>query len=157
MATIPLTKGKSVVVDDADMDLVSKHIWKAHRATTKRENWYAYAMIDGRKVYLHRMLMNAPKGSDTDHIDGDGLNNRRSNLRVCSRSENNRNAVRHPNKCGAVGVQFHRQHNLFVAFLWFGKRRKRLGYFKTLEAAIEARRSAAEREYGGFARAAEAA
>jgi len=91
-ASIPLTRGYTATIDEADVDLVAPYSWHAfpHRRTV-----YARATIDGRMTMLHQLLCQTPDGLVTDHIDGNGLNNRRSNLRVVTNGENLRNSYKH--------------------------------------------------------------
>ena len=78
-----------VVVDDDDLPSVSRHNWRV-RAT--RTNLYAAAHIGTRGVLIHRLIMGAKKGQIVDHIDRDGLNNQRSNLRFVTPKENRANS-----------------------------------------------------------------
>ncbi len=96
MKKIKLTQGKYVTVDDADYELVSKYTWCA----SKRRNggWYAVANLPPKNgkhvmIYMHRLILSLKTGDGkiTDHINRNGLNNRRCNLRIVSMSENNRN------------------------------------------------------------------
>lgn len=82
---IPLTKGLFAIVDAADYERVSRHTWCA-RGSGRRA--YACSSINGRQVFLHRFLMNPPTGMVVDHIDGNCLNNRRCNLRICTTQQN---------------------------------------------------------------------
>jgi hypothetical protein len=84
---IPVSKGNVAYVDEADYEQVSRHRWyvlTAPRSLTK----YARTTINRKTVYLHRMIMNPPEHLVIDHIDGDGLNNTRENLRVTTHSDN---------------------------------------------------------------------
>jgi len=92
-AYIELTKGYTAKVDLRDIDLVKHHNWFAH--TTPR-NVYAARNAkkeDGRTgmIFMHREILQPSLDQQVDHKDGHGLNNTRSNLRLCSRSENSRN------------------------------------------------------------------
>lgn len=76
-----------------------------------KRNYYAYVIIDGKKVRLHRLITNCPNGLVVDHINGDTLDNRLENLRVCTREENLKNrmdTLNFPptakNKCGVRGL-----------------------------------------------------
>lgn len=84
MPTIYLTLGLVAQIDEDDMERVIKHRWHTH--VSKRRgyptNTYARGQIAGQKIYLHRFIMNCPAGKEVDHLDGDGLNNSRSNLEV---------------------------------------------------------------------------
>lgn len=86
---LPLTRGMVAIVDDADFDSLAEFPWIAKPADHKAKNWYAYRTDGRRSVYLHRLLLAAPKGMFVDHINGNGLDNRRANLRLCTRGENN--------------------------------------------------------------------
>lgn len=85
-ATIQLTRGQVAVIDASDLPLVSGMKW--HAVPHKRGGFYARA---AGGVYLHRILTDCPDDKEVDHINHDTLNNRRSNLRVCTHLENMRN------------------------------------------------------------------
>lgn len=78
----------SANVDKYDYDKVISHKWTV---LVMKHTKYAQTMIDGKHIYLHRFIINPSKKQFIDHIDGDGLNCSRTNLRVCSHSENMRN------------------------------------------------------------------
>jgi len=100
---------KVAIVDDEDYD-------KVIGAISKRAKWYAHKAPPSKKFYvvsgprdilMHRVVMNAPEGMDVDHISGDPLDNRKENLRICTRSENCRNKnVRADSKSGYKGVEY---------------------------------------------------
>lgn len=97
MREIQLTQGKVAIVDDEDFESLNKHRWHALKAC---RTWYAArnGYGNGRDyVYMHAVIASAPSGSKTDHKDGDGLNNTRSNLRVCTDEQNARNQTRKRN------------------------------------------------------------
>lgn len=85
IARVELTQGQWAVIDSRDVPLVKGHAWYADK---KGHSWYASTKSDGLHVQMHRVIANTPKGLSTDHIDHDGLNNRRRNLRVCTHAEN---------------------------------------------------------------------
>ena len=102
------------LVDDEDydrvMEAVGKGKWYVHPSSS---NWeYAYAVSGSRNRLMHRVVMNAPKGMDVDHIAPGGLSrldNRKSNLRICTRSENSRNKkLRCDSSSGLKGVYYTR-------------------------------------------------
>lgn len=86
---IPLTRGKYAVVDADDYVWLSLHKWHAYR--DRSGTWYARRWYHGKQISMHCEIMQPIEGYVVDHIDGDGLNNRRSNLRICTRAQNNRN------------------------------------------------------------------
>ena len=86
---IKLTFGKFAVIDAEDYDRVSQYNWCGIEDT---RCWYAHTLKrDGTPMAMHRLILNAPKGLLVDHIDHNGLNNRKSNLRLCTNSQNQQN------------------------------------------------------------------
>ncbi len=85
---IPLTQGKFTVVDAEDYERLSRHKWCAAK---NRENFYAHRYRDGTIVNMHREIMGAPKGVVCDHKNHDCLDNRKSNLRLCTNAQNQYN------------------------------------------------------------------
>jgi hypothetical protein len=98
---VPLTQGLFATVDAADYEEISKYKWSASRVGNKV---YAQARINGRTVAMHRFLVCPPKGHQVDHIDGNGLNNCRSNLRICTAGQNQANRRPRPGSSRFVGV-----------------------------------------------------
>jgi hypothetical protein len=86
---IPLTRGQYAIVDATDYEWLSKYKWFA--TCSRRGRYYAGRGVGGRILYMHRLIMNPPPGMVVHHIDGNSLNNRRSNLRICTREENTHN------------------------------------------------------------------
>lgn len=151
-AEIPLTRGMTAVVDRADLELVSGYAWYAHKA---RNTWYARTDIGTRKirhrVYLHRLLAGV-EGAEVDHENGNGLDNRRSNLRVASRSLN---AANTPGRGGASrfkGVAWDASKGRWVASVMVNKHRLHLGRYDSEDDAARAYDAGALRHFGEFAR-----
>ena len=106
--TIKLTRGKVALIDDDDFELVSKFKWSAHHRRIGA-TWYARTNVGSwpnqSPVYLHRLVMNASGGQIVDHIDGNGLNCQKDNLRICTHSQNQHNSgIRRNNTSGYIGV-----------------------------------------------------
>jgi len=126
-------------------------------AGTLRDNGYLQIMIDRVCRRAHRLAWlyvvgEWPVGS-LDHIDGDPLNNRIANLRLADGTQNNANAkMHHTNKSGHRGVHFDRSRGKWVAYISAHGRRRHLGYFDDIAAAIAVRRAAALEAFGEFAR-----
>jgi hypothetical protein len=103
---IPLGKGLFATVDAADYEKVSQYHWYATNNGGK--NVYAATTLNGKTVHMHRMLMRPRKGYVVDHIDGNGLNNRRCNLRVCTQAQNMANRSPRGGSSQYVGVYRYR-------------------------------------------------
>lgn len=135
MVTIELTQGKVAMVDDSDASMLLKYSWFAHNP--HRNDWYAIAKICGKSTRMHRLIMAAQGGVFVDHIDHNGLNNQRANLRLATNAENCRNqGVRKTNKSGFKGVFKHRKSGRWVAQIYAGK----IIYLGVYDTAIEAAR-----------------
>lgn len=151
MTTIRITDAISAIVDECDLPLFRQHSWYLHKSKQVRDNWYLISTVDRRTVYLHRLITGAKRGEHVDHIDGNGLNNSRSNLRLCTQSQNNANCYR-ANKTGFRGVVKDPTRERYEARIWVNGRRVRVGWFKTKEEAARARDRRAAEIYGEFAR-----
>lgn len=100
---------------------------------------------------LHRFIMNCPDDLVVDHINHNKLDNRVCNLRVCTQQQNNMNARKGCNNTSGVrGVSFHKTNNKWKANIQVNGKRMHLGYFKTKDEAIEARRQAEIEYFGEF-------
>lgn len=92
---VPLTRGKIALIDEADADEIGRHKWSAFNNGINRQ-WYAVRGEGAnpyRSVRMHRQLLGFPAGP-IDHVNGDGLDNRRCNLRACTITQNNANAIK---------------------------------------------------------------
>jgi hypothetical protein len=155
MKYIELTQGKRAMVDDEDYEELSRWRWCVRRG---KNTYYAVrgCRIEEkqRKLPMHRVIMNTPQGMDTDHINGDGLDNRKCNLRVCTRTQNNYNIGRNKlNVSGYKGVGWHKSNEKWRARIRINKKRVNLGYFETPELAYQAYCNKAKEVHGEFAHA----
>ncbi|MCI0392234.1 MAG: HNH endonuclease [Acidobacteria bacterium] len=117
MIEVPLTKGQVALIDDEDAERVLAHNWCARK---DRGIWYAvrtYRRGQGTAYMLmHRLILNAPPGMETDHINRNGLDNRRLNLRLVTTSQNQWNRARNfNNQTGFKGVCWHKRRKKFYA------------------------------------------
>lgn len=153
MKEIPLTQGLVAVVDDDVFSSLNEYKWYAKR---NGRTFYAYRSIrtpHGRTSFtMHQQIMDSPKGVQVDHIDHNGLNNTRSNLRLCTKQQNVANTtLRSTNRSGFKGVSFHRQLGKWRAVFHLNGKQIYLGAFPTPEEAARAYDAAAVREWGEFA------
>jgi hypothetical protein len=151
---IPLTGGEIAIIDEVDAELVLARKWSAHRNRHTTYVKTSARLDDGRwtKVQLHRFLLNAPTGVIVDHINGNGLDNRRVNLRLCTASQNATNRRGCFGSSGLKGARFVPAMSRWCASIRAGGKRIHLGYFSTAEDAHAAYCEAAIRLHGEFAR-----
>lgn len=157
--TIPLSSGNSVLVDQEDYEYFSQWKWKENHGTAMR-NKHVGTVGDWRKgkrkdiaVLMHREIMNAPKGMDVDHINGDRLDNRRSNLRICTHAENRRNTKKPiSNKSGYKGVSWCKRDSKWVTFITVNGKSRNLGRYINIIDAAKAYNDAAIKYFGEFAK-----
>jgi hypothetical protein len=141
-------KGKIgyALVSDEDFEKINQHNWFFNGS-------YAASRIEGKNIRMHTFLMNTPKGMETDHIDGNGLNNQRLNLRVCTHRENSLNqTIRKNNTSGIKGVCWSIQYKKWEVKIRAGNKRLTVGRFLNLKDATIAYRKAADKYHGNFAR-----
>lgn len=148
MKRIPLTQGKFALVDDIDSSFVSSFKW-----CIKKHGRTFYAKYSRHKkphtTYMHVLIMQPPKGMEIDHIDGDGLNNQRKNLRVCTHAENMKNSQKRlGNKSGFKRVFFLKESGRWSASIGVNGKRLHLGHFLSKEKAHEAYLRACARYHG---------
>lgn len=151
-AYVPLTKGLRAMIDHEDAHLVCSMRWSVTSHGYARA---AYTRQDGttETIFMHRILVGAAVGQYVDHIDGDKLNNRKTNLRLCQQYQNmaNRGAPRN-SSTGYKGVSLCRETGRYRAILNFRGKVYRLGRFQTAIEAAHAYDAMASRLLGQFAR-----
>jgi hypothetical protein len=148
---IALTRGLHAMVDAADYEWLMQYKWSVQPSADNR-TWYAKRTDRGRLVLMHRLIMKPPKGMVVDHINGNGLDNRRCNLRICTRMQNSFNRSKQRNArhrfigvspCGKSTYQVIVQHK--------GKVYREGPFHDELEAA-RARDRLARKLHGPYAR-----
>lgn len=153
-AYIPLTQGYVATIDAADVHLVDKWNWTAF-VRQRTVHVFRKHMVDGapKNVWLHRVILGTPDGFDTDHVDGNGLNNTRSNLRVATRSQNNRNQrLASHNTSGHKGVSWHKKDKRWRACIHVNNKYVHLGHFIEFDDACAAYAKASAEMHQEFGR-----
>jgi hypothetical protein len=149
---ILLTKGQVAIVDEADFEWLSQWKWQSMKP---HHIWYARRTVTphgkSSTVYMHREILRVASDVYVDHIDGNGLNNTRANLRAATRSENLWNHKSRTGSSQYKGVNFHTSRDQWQAQIKFNGKRKWLGYFNTPEEAAVAWDRAARELHGEFA------
>ena len=157
MKKIKLTQNKYALVDDIDFGWLNKFKWYAEKGD-RNKSYYAYRNRSAKetgscRAKMHREILKTPKGMETDHIDGDGLNNQRKNLRICSGPENKRNVgLTTKNTSGLKGVSFYKRNKKWRAKICVNNKHFHLGYFESKIEAYEVYCKACIRYHGKFAK-----
>jgi hypothetical protein len=156
VARIKLTQGQVAIVDDCDELEMLSYRWYAWRPT-RNSTYYAarsQKLPDGKRtvVLMHRQIMGFPE-LQVDHIDGNGLYNRRENLRLATPAQNRHNRrYKNPRTTSRFkGVSWHKRAGKWVAEIKAGEVRRYLGLHETEEQAAAAYIAAARELHGEFA------
>ncbi|MBW8039596.1 MAG: hypothetical protein FVQ85_06310 [Planctomycetes bacterium] len=146
---IPLTQGRFAVVDADDYERLIKHKWSCQKS---KNNCYASRAYGYTRISMHRVIMKAPKGLQVDHIDGNGLNNRKSNLRLCTHAENVHNSRPMRNVSSKYkGVCWHKDKKKWCVSITKSDRRSYLGHFDDEIVAAREYDKKAKELFGEFA------
>ena len=142
------TNGFEVLIDSEDLETLSAYRWYA-TPLGRNQTRYARARINGERVWMHRFLMLALPSEEIDHINGNGLDNRKANLRRCSHKENCQNNHRRLSKYGYRGIAFNGVN--YRAYIKVDGKNLHLGTAPTPEEAAKLYDSAAKNYFGVFA------
>jgi hypothetical protein len=135
------------LIDLEDIPKVKSIGW--HLTPNKRNTRYC---ISNKGVLLHRLLMDDPEGMVIDHINHNGLDNRKCNLRICTNQENICNCeIPKNNKSGCKGVYWAKDKQKWTVQITINNKTKYIGRYENLEDAIKARQEASKKYYGDFA------
>jgi hypothetical protein len=148
---IPLTRGLVALVDEDDFEMLSQWKWSANCDGGYACRGFRSAFGHHARSYMHRTIMLPDPGQQIDHINGDKLDNRRANLRICTNSQNGRNRpAPTTNTSGFKGVSWNKKRGLWLAKIHDGEYRW-LGCFALKEDAAQAYDEAARDHFGKFA------
>lgn len=150
--TIQLTREQVTLVDDENYQELSKHKWFA---LVNNSGYYAMRFTGPRgrqiAVYMHRVIMSAPDELVVDHINGNPLDNRKENLRLCTKSQNGFNrGFQKNNTSGYKGVYYLKDTGRWKAMITAEGKNYNLGCFQTPNEAYEAYCAAAKQLHGEF-------
>lgn len=147
---ISLSKNNFALVDKENFSSISKFKWHFASGRAARK-----VTINGEShnQFMHRLIMDAPIEMEVDHINGNSLDNRRSNLRLASRRQNMANIhAQKKNILGLKGVRFKKDHNKYISYIKVNYKQKFLGYFDDPITAAKAYNEAAKEYFGEFSR-----
>jgi len=147
---IPLTQGLYALVDGEDYESLAKYKWCANETTY---GTYIAVRRDNQKIVrMHRQITNAPNGMDVDHQNHATLDNRKVNLRICTRAQNLQNGKPRRNSSSVYkGVGWRKDRNKWAARIMFNGQRIFLGYFNSEIKATKAYDRKARKCFGEFA------
>lgn len=155
MKEIKLTQGVVALVDDSDFEELNKYRWRTDK---RKNNTYARRSVwDKEKKtngveYMHNRILQTPVGMHSDHMNHNGLDNRRSNLRVCTAQENNRNRLKQDkNTSGYKGVSWDKDYSKWRAQIKAKSKVVNLGRFACKKEAARVYDRAAVESFGEFA------
>lgn len=130
MKKIKLTQGKYTLIDDCDLEKVNKYKWRFHLD--------GYAIRSKRpQILMHRFILNPPKNMDIDHKNMNGLDNRRINIRIATRSQNKLNMnKRIDNTSGHKGISWDKKNKKWLAYTKINGKFLNFGRFSDKQIAI---------------------
>lgn len=141
------------LVDDDLYEYLNQFKWNMNEDGYVKRGEYSRlpnGKLKRTEIKLHRLVANTPKGMVTDHLNGDKLDNRRENLRICTQEQNTWNQ-RPYGKSKLVGVWFDPARSKFVAHIAKSGKKITIGRYKTAQEAADARDNMAKRLYGEYA------
>ncbi len=149
---IKLNKGRYATVDVEDYEKLARYDWQLYES--KCGNFYAVRSENGLLVKMHRVVMNAPAGFLVDHKSGNGLDNRKANLRIVTAAQNSYNMRKRTKTCSSKykGVSKVKKNNKWRAYININSKYKHLGYFDNEIDAAGAYDEAAKKYFGEFAK-----
>jgi hypothetical protein len=147
---ITLTQGKVAIVDDEDYEKVNSYKWCYDKPYARRTTWDR-ALQKQSVVRMHRFIMGVPKGKFIDHINGDGLDNRKINLRICTQAQNNSNRKKDIRDKHSKYKGARLRNNRWYSYITISGNMTYIGAFDSELEAAKAYDAAALLHFGEFA------
>jgi hypothetical protein len=149
--SVPLTKGQYALVDFEDYELVREEKW--YVCSKSSNTFYAERQEEGKTLSMGRLILDAEPGEIVDHINGNGLDNRKCNLRIVTKSQNGANMRLHKiNSSGFKGVHWDKKNKKWKVELMVDCKRIWVGRFNDLSQAIKAYNDTAKTYFGEYSR-----
>jgi len=151
---VALSRGMVALIDDEDAEAVGTHKWSIKdNGCGKLYAQRGARDAQGRRtmILLHRAILDPPSGYEVDHINGDGLDCRRCNLRIATPAENRRNTRPKAGSSRFKGVTWHKRTRKWIAQISHAGSNRNLGYFTHEDDAARAYDKAASDVFGEFA------
>lgn len=143
-------KGNYFIIDIEDFDKIKEYRWYKNDSGY----WIAQMYPDGKRklIRMHRFIMNAEKKDTIDHINRNPSDNRKSNLRFCTKHQNGMNtSLQEGSKSSVIGVNYYKASDCWEVHIGYKGKSIYLGHFKNIEEAIKIRLQAEKEYFGEFA------
>lgn len=144
-----------VKIDKGDLTLIQSY----NKYVAVNSSGYALMWVNGREMFIHRLVLGLPQeynpedGLIGEHKNGDRADCRKTNLRICKKSNNPINCKKYKNNStGHKGVYWHKKNKKWIACIFYNKQRLYLGSFEEYDAAVQARENAELQYFGEYRR-----
>lgn len=161
MKKIKLTQNKFTIVDDEDFDWLNQYKWYALKAPNTYYAVRNFTVLKNKrkKIYVHRLILekNIKRKLEVweciDHINDNGLDNRKLNLRICNNQQNQFNSRKQKNTTSKYkGVLWHNRDKKWMSYIYYNNKSKYLGYYSSEVEAAKIYDKTAKELFGEFAR-----
>ena len=143
--------GERAIISDEDYPEIARHTWWTSAKRSSNGGFYFFTQVKGKTIYMHRMVMQATRGVEVDHINGDASDNRRDNLRLATRAQNCVNRTDYKPASGYRGVYRQPSGKSWAVKISVGGKFIRGGNFTDKTEAAERYDALASEHFGEFA------